>query len=73
MDVYRLIIGIFGLGYGAVNLVAWATNRQKSKSALAMKTRWGEEKGRRWHGISYGILPFLVGVILLFVTLSQGA
>ena len=65
MDWFRLAIGGFGLIYGAINMIAWAANRQNSTKALAMKKQWGEQRGRLVHGVSYGLLPFLIGIVLV--------
>ena len=69
VDWYRLAIGVFGIGYGGYHLVAWALKRQTSRSAVRMITQYGEERGRRVHGMTYGLLPFAIGVVLLVFTL----
>ena len=69
MDYFRLAIGAFGIIFGAVNLVLWAANRQNSTKALTMKKQWGEKRGRLIHGVSYGLLPFLIGGVLVVLGL----
>lgn len=65
MDPIAWVVGLVGIILGAVNLVAWIRGGSNSAKAQAMRDQYGERRGRLIHGLAYGIMPLLVGIVFL--------
>jgi hypothetical protein len=65
VDPIAWIVGPIGIAVGVVNLLAWIRGGSESAKAQAMRRRYGENRGNLIHGLSYGVLPLVVGVIFL--------
>ena len=69
IDWFRFIIGILAIVFGAYSIFVRAKSSASPK-LTAMKNYWGEEKGTRIDLFAYGIIPIVLGIIMLFKALN---
>jgi len=69
MDYTNLLLGMFALGFGFYMLYLRVTNNiSNSTKLLKMKELMGDKAGNLVHLIAYTILPFALGIVLLYTT-----
>lgn len=72
IDWFRLIIGIFAIGFGAYSI--FIRGRSTTSPKLnAMKKYWGDEKGAQIHLFAYGAMPIVLGIFMLIKALKGSA
>lgn len=64
IDWFRLLVGIFAIGFGAYSLFIRAKSPDSPK-LNAIKHYWGEEKGKLLHLVFYGFLPIILGLAMI--------
>lgn len=65
MNYPLIVMGILAIIYGATILILKKKSPQKLTKLTEMQERLGDKKANRFYVISYGLLPVLVGVIVI--------
>ena len=62
---FNLILGGFMVVYGIVTLCMRMFAPNRSWKLEIMQKKWGEQRGRMIHIVSYTVFPIVLGVILV--------
>ena len=64
VDWFRLLVGVFAIGFGLYSLFIRGKSSNSTK-LNAIKNYWGESKGNLIHLIFYGVLPIILGALVV--------
>lgn len=65
MNYPLIVMGILAIIYGGAILILKKKSPQRLTKLTEMQERLGDKKANRFYAISYGLLPVLVGMIVI--------
>lgn len=64
MDYFSIILGVLAFAFGFYTITSRKKKDYNSARLEAMKSMFGEKKGDTVHLVFYGIVPFILGLMM---------